>query len=182
LNDEEGCDLDPRATVPILFAACLVLGLVLSAGCSHTLKSPQRSIPIGPVEDLITYDTPPSLVTSERPEYPDMARELGAEGRVLLKILVLEDGTIGGIEILESPHPMLAANAIKAVSACVFAPATSGGVPVRGTVVMPYMFSLKSSFTRTSVDAEAEEPTSGAYQPQPPRIEEPPVRDTKQPR
>jgi TonB family protein len=155
---------------------CLALGL----GCGYAVKSPQPAIPVGPVEDLLTYDTPPSLVSSARPDYPDIARKVGAEGRVLLKVLVLEDGKVGGIEILESPHQMLTDNAIKAVGACVFAPATSKGAPVKATVVMPFLFSLNNSFMRTSVNAEAQDPTSGAVPPQPPPVNEPPPRDTKQ--
>ena len=172
--------MDSRVAVRILAAAWLACELALAPGCSQSVRSPQPAIPLGPVGDLLTYDVPPSLVTSARPEYPELAREVGAEGRVILKILVLEDGKIGGIEILESPHPMLTENALKAASACAFAPATSRGLPVRATVVMPFVFSLRGSYKRTSVTSEAEEPNSGAYQPQPPRIEEPPVRDAKQ--
>jgi TonB family protein len=107
------------------------------------------------LEDALTYDKPPSLVSSQKPEYPDFAREVRAEGRVMLKVLVLEDGSIGAVQVLESSHPLLTDNAIAAVRKTIFSPATLKGVPVRGTVVMPFVFTLDPN-ARTSVIEEPE--------------------------
>jgi TonB family protein len=154
--------------------------LVVCLGCGQTLKNQEPPIPIGPVEDLLVYDTPPSLLISARPEYPEMAREVGAEGRVLLKVLVLESGKVGAIQVIESPHQILTERAVAAVGNCVFTPAIYKAAPVRATVVMPFVFSLNRSFQRTSVNAEAEETSSGAVPSEHPRGDEPPVPATKQ--
>jgi TonB family protein len=166
-DEEEGCDLYLRILALFVLLVCL--------GCGQTIKNQAPAIPIGPVEDLLIYDTPPSLVSSTPPEYPDGAREVGAEGRVILKLLVLEDGKVGGIQVMESPHPILTERAVAAVANCVFTPAMHKGLPVKATVVMPFVFSLNRSFQRTSVTSEPSQPTSSGAEPTPPpRPEEPP--------
>jgi len=160
--------------------AALLSLLVFGLGCGQALKNQAPPIPVGAVEDLLVYDTPPTLVTPARPDYPEIAREMGAEGRVLLKVLVLESGKVGGIQILESPHQILTDKAIAAAGACVFSPAVSKGVPVKATVMMPFIFSLSTSYTRTSVNTEAEETTSGAVPPELPPEEEPPAANPTQ--
>ncbi|HVP57764.1 MAG TPA: energy transducer TonB, partial [bacterium] len=108
--------------------------------------------------------------------YPDGAREVGAEGRVVLKVLVLETGKVGGIQVMESPHPVLTERAVAAVGRSVFAPAMYKNAPVKATVVMPFVFSLNRSFQRTSVNTEVKEPTtSGAPPVELPQQEPPPV-------
>jgi TonB family protein len=172
-DEEEGCDLNLRTSALFLLVVCL--------GCGQTLKNQKPPIPVGPVEDLLIYDTPPSLLVSAKPDYPEVAREAGAEGRVLLKVLVLEDGKVGAVQVIESPHQALTERAVAAVGNCVFTPAMYRDAPVRATVVMPFVFSLNRSFQRTSVNTEAQQPSSsGAVPPEPPRRDEPPVPATKQ--
>ena len=94
----------------ILLALAVCLGLQ-----SHRLDKSRTALVVAAVEDALTYDKPPALVHPSRPTYPDFAREVRAEGRVLLKVLVLEDGKVGAIQILESSHPLLVDNAVEAV-------------------------------------------------------------------
>jgi TonB family protein len=165
----------------LAFRAALWVLLSICLGCSQTVKKEDRASLVGVVEDMLTYDQPPTVISSGRPEYPDIARELGAEGRVVLKVLVLEDGKVGAVQILESPHPALTGNAVDAVRRCVFSPARWKGTPVKATVVMPFIFTLDRTFKRTSVTAEPQEPVSSpgaeAHEPRPRR--EPPVHITK---
>lgn len=136
---------------------------------------------MGTVADVLDYDKPPTVVSPARPEYPDAAREVRAEGRVMVKVLVLEDGKAGAVEILESSHPLLVNNAIEAVRRTVFAPATLKGVPVKATVVMPFVFSLDRNVTRTSIEVESAQPmpSPGVEVQEPPRQEEPSRHITK---
>lgn len=160
-------------------ALCALLAGLL--GCSQASMI-RNDIPVGVVADVLDYDKPPTVVSPARPEYPDAAREARAEGRVMVKVLVLENGKAGAAEILESSHPLLINNAIDAVRRTVFAPATLNGVPVKATVVMPFVFNLDRSVTRTSVDVEpAAEPmpSPGSEAQEPPRQEEPPRLITK---
>ena len=82
-------------------AMALVALLALFAGCGATLTSQENAKYVGEVDDVLNYDTPPVLAVTVRPEYPDMAREIGVHGRVVLKVLILENGQVARIEILE---------------------------------------------------------------------------------
>lgn len=137
------------------FKALLLALVALSLGCNPTVSEKTSTALVPVLEDALAYDRPPSVVSAERPEYPDFAREVRAEGRVILKVLVLEDGTVGAVQILESTHPLLTDNAVAAVEKTVFSPATLKGVPVRATVVMPFVFSLDPN-ARTSVIEQPE--------------------------
>ena len=52
-------------------------------------------LPSGPV-------SPPSAIEKVKPVYPEEARVAGIEGVVVLKVVILFDGTVGDIEVLES--------------------------------------------------------------------------------
>ena len=160
--------------------AALLAALVICLGCVPTTqKQPSHLVPL--IEDFSGYDTPPTVVTSVKPAYPDFAREVGAEGRVMLKVLVLEDGKVGAIQVMESSHPVLTGNAVDAVEKCVFSPATLKGTPVKATIVMPFVFSMSPTTKSTSVIPENSEPgpSPGVEVHEPPPREEPPVRSTK---
>jgi hypothetical protein len=44
-------------------------------GCGGALTSKENARLLGEFEDRLDYDTPPTLVSAVRPEYPEMARE-----------------------------------------------------------------------------------------------------------
>jgi TonB family protein len=144
--------LDRRSVACAIFLAAMagVLG-----GCSGALTSKENAKYLAEFEDIVDYDTPPILVAAVRPEYPEMAREVGAEGRVTLKVLVLEDGRIGGIQILETPNPILVDGAITAVRQSLFAPATRDGAPCRATMLVPFIFDKDDTYARRK-DYEAD--------------------------
>ena len=112
----------------------------LGVGCGALLTGQEHTEILRQVDDVLDYDTPPMLVQAVRPEYPEVAREVGAEGRVVLKALILEDGQLGGVQIMESPNPILANEAITALRQSVFSPARKGGEPCCGTMVIPFVF------------------------------------------
>ncbi|MFH1314413.1 MAG: energy transducer TonB [Candidatus Eisenbacteria bacterium] len=129
-------------------ALALVALLGLFAGCGATLTSQENARYVGEVDDVLNYDTPPVLVVTVRPEYPDMARQIGVHGRVVLKVLVLENGQIARIEILESPSPILGDQAITAVRKSSFMPATKDGSPCPSTMVIPFIFDRDDAYVR----------------------------------
>jgi TonB family protein len=127
----------------------LLFVLTIAVGCSTSFTSKENARLIRRVEDALDYDNPPMLVKAALPEYPDMARQVGAEGRTVLKVLVLEDGSIGGIQILECPNPILVDAAVTSIRASVFAPAHKGREAVRATMIIPFVFSSEGhSFVR----------------------------------
>lgn len=94
------------------------------------------------------YDKPPTPVggfaaIQQSLEYPEIARRAGIEGRVVLNILVDQEGSIESVKVLKS----LGDNgcdeaAIQAVKAVDWQPATQNGNPVRVWVGLPVIFKI----------------------------------------
>jgi TonB family protein len=143
----------------------LLLVLLVMLSCSGGLNSLEHSGFIRPLEDITDYDTPPQLVQTVRPDYPDIARTMGAEGRVILKALVLEDGTVAAVDVIESPHPVLLDQAVEALMKSVFIPATRDGVPVRSTAVIPFIFDRQGTIlhSRSDIRIERAMPAQGDW-------------------
>ncbi|BCL74617.1 hypothetical protein JHS3_03530 [Jeongeupia sp. HS-3] len=77
------------------------------------------------------------------PDYPPMAMSQGWEGKVLLRVFVLANGSADRIEIKQSSgRKMLDDAAIKAVKRWVFVPSKRGGTPLDGWAVVPIEFKL----------------------------------------
>lgn len=79
------------------------------------------------------------------PAYPALSRRLGEEGRVLLRVYVLADGSAGQVEIHQSSgYDRLDRAAREAVARWRFVPARQGGETVAAWVLVPISFSLRS--------------------------------------
>ncbi len=83
----------------------------------------------------------PEAVTKVAPVYPDIAREAGVDGQVMVQALVGKDGHVKDVRVVKS-IPMLDAAAIAAVKGWVFKPALSNNKPVAVWVAVPVKFSL----------------------------------------
>ncbi len=117
----------------------IALATAMLVGCG-SLTSRENADLIGEFDDIVDYDRPPVLINAVNPEYPDIVREVGAEGRVIIKALVLEDGTIGAVQIVESPNDILSNQAITALRQSEFRPAVRDGRPCRATTIVPFVF------------------------------------------
>jgi len=93
-------------------------------------------LPSGPV-------SPPSVIEKVKPVYPEEARVAGIEGKVILKVVILFDGTIGDIEILK---PSGRDDFDQAAKECVkqwkFKPAMQSGIRVTMAVQIPITFEI----------------------------------------
>jgi protein TonB len=79
------------------------------------------------------------------PEYPQMARRRGEQGRVLIKVLVTSQGDASNVTLEKSSGSNhLDEAAIKAVKNWKFVPARSNNEAVSGYVTVPINFSLES--------------------------------------
>ena len=79
------------------------------------------------------------------PEYPQMARRRGEQGRVLIKVLVTSQGEASNVTLEKSSGSnYLDEAAIKAVKNWKFVPARSNNEAVSGYVTVPINFSLQS--------------------------------------
>jgi protein TonB len=93
--------------------------------------------------DFVPYDTPPEPKYWFKPKYPDIARQAGIEGMVILKLLVDTDGAVLKVQVLKSLHPALDQAAVEAAKSWQFSPARQRDKPVRVWVSFPVNFILK---------------------------------------
>lgn len=97
--------------------------------------------------DTPTYQ-PPSFnaayLNNPAPNYPSVSRRLGEQGRVLLRVQVMEDGTAGSVELQAgSGFSRLDQAALEAVKKWRFMPAKRGEQAVSASVVVPVRFSIE---------------------------------------
>jgi protein TonB len=85
----------------------------------------------------------PEFRHTPRPVYPEAARKDGKEGRVLLRVLVDEEGQSKIVEVNRSSgSPILDQAAVEAVKRWRFSPARYGDVPAASWVKIPVDFRL----------------------------------------
>jgi len=81
-----------------------------------------------------------------QPNYPDSARREGKEGRVLLRVLVDEEGKTKAIEVsTSSGYDMLDRAATEAIKKWRFVPARAGSKPIETWVKVPIEFQLSKA-------------------------------------
>ena len=83
----------------------------------------------------------PKAITKAQPQYPDLAREAGVDGTVLVQALVGKDGKVKDTRVVKS-IAMLDGAAEAAVRQWVFTPALSNNKPVAVWVAVPVKFTL----------------------------------------
>jgi len=94
-------------------------------------------------QEFYAFDEPPVLIRYVSPKYPDLARQAGIEGTVLLSVLVGEDGKVVSARVLQSDvTPAMEKNAIQAVKQFLFKPAKQRTVPVKATMMVPVRYKL----------------------------------------
>jgi len=91
--------------------------------------------------DYVYVEELPEAITKVPPSYPDIAREAGVDGQVVVQALVGKDGKVKDTRVVKS-IPMLDAAAEAAVKQWVFKPALSNNKPVAVWVAVPVRFSL----------------------------------------
>ncbi|MCC7483651.1 MAG: energy transducer TonB [Burkholderiales bacterium] len=103
-----------------------------------TPPAPQAPLPIIPPSFSAAYlDNPP-------PSYPRMARRMGHQGKVVLRVLVNADGRPDRVELRTgSGQEVLDAAALQAVRQWKFVPARQGDTPVAAWVLVPIVFMLE---------------------------------------
>jgi protein TonB len=93
--------------------------------------------------DPIDADELPVLVRDLKPVYPDLAREAGVEGRVIVHMLIGKDGRV--MDAVIDPNNsivMLDSSVLDAVRKLVFTPAFRNNRPVPVWVSRVYRFRL----------------------------------------
>jgi len=85
----------------------------------------------------------PRFLKKELPQYPIMARRLGKEGKVLLRLTIDENGELLDVEVLESAPYGFTEAAVEAVKKSKFLPAIINGRPVLAKALLPITFKLR---------------------------------------
>jgi protein TonB len=91
--------------------------------------------------EFIPTDEFPQVVSRVTPEYPDLPRTAGAEGRVLVRLLIGVDGRVRRAEI-EQSAPLFDDAALAATRQWTFTPAKANGHPVMVWIRIPVQFTL----------------------------------------
>lgn len=85
----------------------------------------------------------PKFLHKELPVYPLIARRMGKEGRVILRLTIDEKGRLLNVEVIENAGYGFAEAAIDAVKKSTFMPAKKGGKPVASRAILPIRFELR---------------------------------------
>jgi protein TonB len=92
-------------------------------------------------ERFVFVEELPEAIVKVSPSYPDLAREAGVDGTVMVQAHVCACGEVAETRIQRS-IPMLDSAATTAVRQWIFKPALSNGEPVAVWVGVPVRFSL----------------------------------------
>jgi len=91
--------------------------------------------------DYVYVEELPAVITNPPPVYPEMARDAGVDGTVIVQALVGKDGKVKDTKVVKSIQ-LLDKSAVDAVQGWVFKPALSNNKPVAVWVAVPVRFSL----------------------------------------
>ena len=86
------------------------------------------------------------VLTGPLPVYPDLLRQAGVQGRVVLEAVVDSTGRVlsQSISVVSATNPGFVAAARQALLATLFRPARVGGTAVRMRVRIPYEFAIRN--------------------------------------
>lgn len=107
-----------------------------------------RTQPTGPEIEIIPYarvEIKPKPLVIPKPDYPELARRAGMEGKVIVEAIVDVDGSVIDAKIFKSSGiPILDEAAIVAARRSKFTPAKQRDKFVRVRVNMPFDFRLQN--------------------------------------
>ena len=157
-----------RSSMPSFLSSHLALGTALVAvGLSLTIGVVACSDSVGPSpspeastttessssatgddgEVYMVVEDPPELVGGMKAlqksiQYPEMAKEAGIEGRVIVQFVVDKDGTVTNPTVTKGVHEQLNEAALEAVTQQTFSPGRQDGEPVKVQMSLPVTFRL----------------------------------------
>lgn len=85
----------------------------------------------------------PRFYHREMPVYPFIARKLGKEGRVVLRLTIDERGRLLNLEVIEGAGYGFTESAIEAVRKSTFVPAKKDGKPILSRALLPIKYALR---------------------------------------
>lgn len=119
---------------------------IAAPAASAAVAAPERTVAPSPAlaASIIAPRFDADYLHNPTPAYPAVARRLGEEGRVLLRVLVSPAGRAERLELQSSSGSTRLDNAaLDAVKRWRFVPAHQGSEPVSAWVLVPVSFSLE---------------------------------------
>ncbi len=153
-SDESGgvLGLPGLVTIPPVDVRFIPAPLLPKPGVTIPAFSPAYSGPVNPgtgqpggLDGLLTEEHA-EVLTGPLPVYPDLLRQAGVQGRVVLEAVVDTTGRVlaQSISIVSATNPGFIAPARQALLATLFRPAMVGGTAVRMRVRIPYEFAIRN--------------------------------------
>jgi protein TonB len=101
--------------------------------------------PPAPVEEKVTEPRAGAgYLNNPAPIYPEVAMDMGWEGKVLMKVHVLASGKPDNVSVIKSSgREVLDDEAVRTVKQWTFVPAMRGTTPIDGWVTVPISFNLQ---------------------------------------
>ncbi len=97
--------------------------------------------PTQTADTLFAFDELPQLLSIHAPVYPELVRQAGIDGTVLVKVFVTRAGKVKQAVAMDGPEALWDA-AVAATKTALFAPAKQGDNPVDVWVMIPVTFTL----------------------------------------
>jgi protein TonB len=136
-------EADPEQTVPAQDEPLVSIGVGDGEGEGvDTLVFEPEGDTLPPYGMPVYVEELPEVITRVSPQYPDIARQSGIEGTVIIQALVGKDGKVKDTKVVKS-IPVLDDEAVKAVKGWVFKPALVNNKPVATWVAVPVRFTLR---------------------------------------
>ena len=101
------------------------------------------AVPSGPVEGTFGASDGPAFANAIQPVYPRIARKLGKEGTVLLRITLDEKGGLVSVAVVEKAGHGFDEAAVNAVKGSRFRPARQRGVAMACRALLSIRFKLE---------------------------------------
>jgi len=95
-----------------------------------------------PMETRFGAFEAPSFIHREMPAYPPLAQRLGKEGKVVLALLIDEQGSLRGVEVIQRADYGFTEAALEAVKKSTFTPARKNGQAVTSRALLVVRFRL----------------------------------------
>jgi len=103
---------------------------------------PPPPAPTQTVFEVYEVDEPPQPIVQVQPEYPEVARKAGLEGRVIVAAVVDENGNVIQASIHSSTNSIFNEAALEAAKKMKFKPARQKDIAVKVKVLIPFVFKL----------------------------------------
>ncbi len=103
---------------------------------------PPPPAPTQTVFEVYEVDEPPQPIVQVQPEYPEVARKAGLEGRVIVAAIVDENGNVIQVNIHSSTNSIFNEAALEAARKMKFKPARQKDIAVKVKVLIPFVFRL----------------------------------------